>query len=475
MTFQLKSQTSSLYFTRDISTRHFINPAFQPDTKYYISLPFIGYSEGGYSNNSFSLRNLAEDELNPFYNNLKSQTNLKSDFRMNLLSLGYCWNNTFFNFNIAQKADILITAPKDLFSLIFFGTPRYDYNSFDLKGTGVSGNLYTETSFGVSQKINEQWIIGLKLKFLSGNTNINFNTNNLNVIGAVDRWNISGNAQFRYAGAITPNANNLLEINSLKFPDNISNWFKMNGTGAGIDFGVHFRMFEDLYFSFSVNDLGFIYWSKNVINNRLSIDYNFDGLLKLNSSMTTDELNSALNNISDVNLALDSLWNDIQFNIGNEVNDSYFSKTTANIYFASEYRFMDDKLSTGIVFQSFYNNGFNANKLTAILNFLPFDGINTTLSYSFLNGYNSLGGGFGIKAGPVNLFTYFDYIPTSITKIKYSDSSVYFPYNSNIFNLSAGISIAFGERERKSSFITKRRFNSRTGLYRSKFRKQNFY
>ncbi len=68
--FNSNAQTLSLYFVKDIPFRHQLNPAFQPEKKYYISLPGLGYSQISYHNTSFSLQETFENDIHSFYKSL---------------------------------------------------------------------------------------------------------------------------------------------------------------------------------------------------------------------------------------------------------------------------------------------------------------------------------------------------------------------------------------------------------------------
>jgi len=57
--FKLSSQqVNSIYFLENIPARNLLNPAFQPVSDFYISLPVIGYTQVDISNNSVALNDL---------------------------------------------------------------------------------------------------------------------------------------------------------------------------------------------------------------------------------------------------------------------------------------------------------------------------------------------------------------------------------------------------------------------------------
>lgn len=472
--FNSNAQTLSQYFVRDIPLRHQLNPAFQSEKKYYISLPVLGYTQISYHNTSFSLQETFEKDIHSFYNSLLPENNIYADIQTNLLSAGMGIHNTYLSLNIAQKGKVSVGLPKDLYKFIFFGTPdKYD-NLFNLNSLGFSGISYLETSIGISQQFNEQWTIGMKLKLLSGNANMSFVADNLNISGGVDSWNLNGQAQFSYAGAADMQTNKISELSHVKYPNSVTEWLKPHGYGAGIDFGVHFRMLQNLYLSFSVTDLGFIHWKGNVVSNKMNIDYKFNGFVNLNSTMSVDELNSTFSKFKSVNNTVDSLLNDIKTNVQSETYSAYNSNTNASISLGAEYRFLSDQLSLGLLYNTTFYNTNSANRLMTSINYKPFHWINTTLSHTYLNGYNSIGAGVNLNFGIVSFFSFFDIIPNGFANLNAANSSIPFPFQQNSFNFAAGLSMAFGKRVKLSEYISTSPYSPNTGLYRHKFKKSRF-
>ncbi len=472
--FNIESQTISHFFSRDIPLRHVLNPAFQPVSKYYISLPVIGNTEFGYYNTSFSLKNIVEKDLNGFYAGLTPKNLISVNSNINFLSAGIGINNTYLNFNISQRALAHVNLPSDFYKLLIYGTPEKYNNIYNLNTLGFSGEFFTETAFGISQQFDEQWTFGIKLKLLTGNASIKFSTEKLYIKGAVDSWNLSGQSSFAYSGAANAHTDKITDIQNISYPRSVSDWLKPHGLGAGIDFGVHFRMLQNLFFSASITDLSFIKWNKNIIHNNLSIDYNFDGIVKLNSTMNKDQLGSALSQFNNISNSVDSLLNDLKSSIQNQTLSTFTTHLNPTINLAAEYRFLSDKITTGLVYNAVLYPETTANRLTAIVNYSPFDKLNTTLSYSFLNGYNGLGAGINFKLGVVSFFSYADIINFNFARIKSAGSWIPFPYTGKSFNFTAGINIAFGKRVKISDYLTNQRYNPRNGLYKPRFKKSIF-
>ncbi len=458
----------------DVPVRHYLNPAFQPEDKYSISIPILGYTNIGYNNNSFSLNDLDNLSLSALYNKLGKEALVSGYSQLNILTLGYAFNNSFLSLTISQKAEVNTGLPKDLFKFMIYGTTEVDNNLYSLDALSLNSNIYTETGFGYSQQIDEQWTLGVKLKLLNGNANLNY-TNNLSLSANIDKWNLNGNAALRYSGPAQLKFDELSMNPSITYPQKKTDWFKHNGLGAGVDFGVQFRMLENLYLSASITDFGFIKWKNNVLNNSFQVDYSFDGFVHLNSDMTVAELNTELGNINNLNSITDSLVAEFKNSINLNSNSiGYTTYTTAKIYAAVQYNFLSNRLNLGLLYSSYIDNKFEKNKITASVTGRPFDWLSSTINYTFLNGYNYFGGGISIKTGIFNFFSAIDFSTMSYAMVPISKVKIPLPYNEKSFNFSAGINIAFGKRERKTNFITSQPYHPKTGLYKPKFKKVKF-
>ena len=97
-------QVNTLYFMDNVPTRQYLNPAFQPLSKVYVSLPAIGYTSFGLMNNSLALKDVVQyrdgrtmlflnpdntDGRNNFLRALRGNTMLRTDLQMNLLGFGF--------------------------------------------------------------------------------------------------------------------------------------------------------------------------------------------------------------------------------------------------------------------------------------------------------------------------------------------------------------------------------------------------
>jgi len=478
-------QINTLYFMQNMPQRHVLNPAFQPETKYYISIPLLGNINLGAANNSVALQDVIYNHnghtitfldengnIDAFYKKLKSTTAMNAFANVNLFSFGFKHDNSFWNLSFNQRTDGNILLPKDAFKLALYGTPDLFENNYNLNKLNASVNYYTETALGYSRQIDEQWTIGAKVKFLYGTANVTTLNEYLTFNAGLEKWQLKSKGTINYAGDIKP-----LEdfVNSRTFSIQ-----KPSGLGAGVDVGAQLRLTPDLYLSASITDLGFIKWSKNVGNIIYKADFLYDGIANINGTMDLTTLNATLNGIGAINPVVDSLIAALQNSASiNQTTKSYLSNTTAKVNIGAEYKLLSDKLSIGLLYRQLYFKNYISHELTFSANAFPYDWLNASLSYSVLNGSNTFGAGLGVRTGFIHWFAAMDYLPLKKTTLKSLNlynvtlKNIPIPYNLKSFNLSVGINVVFDEfilQKYKRTEKNERKVNSKTGLFRTKFR-----
>ena len=61
--FKAKAQqVNTLYFIENAPVRHYLNPAFQPMSNFYLGFPVLGYSQFGVGNNSLTFYSLLQNK-----------------------------------------------------------------------------------------------------------------------------------------------------------------------------------------------------------------------------------------------------------------------------------------------------------------------------------------------------------------------------------------------------------------------------
>jgi len=466
--FQIKvsaQQVSTLYFMENVPIRHNLNPAFQPTTRYYLSLPIIGFTQFGFGNNSVTLKDIIYNyngqtitflnpngDINKFYNTLKPTSVLRTDLQTNLLSFGFKTKEAFWSLSISEKIDGMVSIPKDFFKISLFGTTSINNNSFNLSTLQSDFSAYTEAAFGYSQKLDENLTVGIKLKLLYGNANFSNTNEYLNLNAGIEKWTLNGSGS---ANVSSPSqlqvANNFQSI-SIQAPANTADWLKPSGLGSGIDLGIDYRVNDRIRLSAAITDLGFIRWYKNVQNINYAANYTFDGIGQINSNMSSTNLRNLYTRFITRNALVDSLTTALKSACRlNNTTNAYTTGTTAKLNLGFEYNILDDLVGFGLLSHAQFFKKTITEELTASVNLRPSKWFNASLSYSLLDGrMGSIGAGIGLKTGIFHWLLAADYIPFQKSTFLLSDFGANYPainlplpYNSKNFNLALGMNLVF--------------------------------
>ncbi|MEI8085983.1 MAG: DUF5723 family protein [Paludibacter sp.] len=450
----------------NVPIRNSLNPAFQPIKNIYISLPVIGFTQFNVGNNSLSINDVIYNyngqtisflhpngDINQFYNTLKSTTIVRADIQTNLLAFGFRYKSAFWNFSLTAKVDGYLGIPKDLFELSLFGTTSVDNNKFDLSALQTDVTAYTEAGIGYSKRINKQWLLGGKVKFLMGSANVSNTNTEMSMQLGVEQWNLKGSGSANVSSPTKIDIANNYQSVTIYRPASISDWLKPSGYGMGIDLGAVYSLTDRINLSAAIVDLGFINWNKNVQNINYGIDYTFDGVAQISSSQSSSTLKQVYTQLTTGNSLADSLTNAMQTSSKQNItNNSYSTGTTSKLNLGVEYELVDNYLSLGLLSRTFIFKKSVSEEVTASVNAHPFDWFDASTSYSFVNGrFNSIGAGIGLRTGIIHWFMAADYIPFEKTTY-----IIPLPYKSNVFNLAMGINLVFDSKTKSMKHLNQK-------------------
>jgi hypothetical protein len=449
----VSAQVNTLYHMETVSTRHELNPSFQPvPNGYYSTLPVFSGFYFNAGNNSLVFEDLLylqknggnnkttwffnnENSIGNFYNNLKKTTNIYSEADLRLFAFGFrIFDNAYITAGLDTKVSVSSTVPKDLLKLLVYGTnDTVGINSFNFNKFGVKASAYTELALGYSQKIFPKLTLGGKLKFLVGHANVNTKIDNFKLNASRDKWDleINGTANMSLPGA-EYELDKQGKIGSVNMEDFAASdlW---GGFGLAIDLGANYKLLDDrLTVSASLLDLGFIAWkAKNVSNMLVDGRFEFEGIdFEFENGVAKwDE--GYFDNLIEENIDYTTTF------------ESYTSSLAAKVLLGVEYGILDNKLTFGGLSKSTIINKTVFQEITASVNYLQFKYFNASLSYSLLNGhFGTVGIGLGGRLGPVNLYLAGDYFPAKYT-------NRFIPYRNEAFNFQMGILFNFGYKAKK--------------------------
>jgi hypothetical protein len=466
----MSQQVNTLYFMEDVPVRHFLNPSFQPETDYYLSLPVIGFTQFSLGNNSLALKDIIFNQngntvsfLNTvadqqrFYNTLKTNTLIHGDIQTNLLSFGMRQESAYWTFSLSERMDVSGNLPKDLFKISLFGTPDLQNNSFDFTKLEGDLSIYTEAALGYSKKLNDKLTVGGKLKLLFGSANISNKNNQLLLQVGTNQWLLNGSGTANSSGPFQLYTTNNYSTFSYAVSNNVSDWLTPSGMGAGIDAGFEYSLDDNIKLSAALNDLGFIHWTRNVQNNQYTVNYAFKGINLFNNNSTVNTFQGVYNQLILKNGLVDSITSAFNSSSGSFIKvASYTTATNAKLNLGFEYSFLKDKMSVGLLSHSQLYINTLTEEITGLVNARPFQWLDASLSYSLFNGrFSTFGAGLGLRTGLFHWFFAADYIPFEKASLSLSDFGVItpninipVPYNSTTFNLSAGVNIVFDKKNK---------------------------
>jgi len=464
-------EVTTLYFLENAPMRHQINPAFQPVSAGYVSLTPIGYmstwdgnnsltlSDGVYNQNGTTITAMHPDaDKSKLLKQFKNVTLVDGSATLNLLSFGIRHKeNGYIHIGIMEKVEAGVGLPKTYFDFLLNGGMKNinGVNSYDLTKTAARVNAYTEFSGGYSYKINDEWTVGGKIKFLLGEANMTLLNSNLNLDASAAEWHLYGEGELQIAGPINMNAlPEQLNYNSLKNMDKgkltsgmtIADYLKPKGYGAGIDLGMTYKPHPQVQISVAMNDLGFIVW--NGANYKINIDSTFTGAQNLLYSDYANNNGFDSNKLTqDVGKALEDFTNCIRTS---DRTNSFARMLSTKLNVGVDANFLDNLLGAGIVSKTRLFNGRLYEEVTIGGAVRPCNWFNFALSYSLVNNgkYSNIGAGLSFMPyDGVNLTLAMDYIPTSY--VQYENALI--PYKSTGMNVALGFSIVWGTNKKKDT------------------------
>lgn len=466
-----QQQVNTLYFLENAPMRHILNPAFQPASRFYLSIPVIGYSNVWFGNNSFSLSDFiytapngsTVTALHPeygdkdkFFNSINPTTMLDYDSRINLLSFGWAFKKNYWHVFINEKITIRTGLPRDIFALPLYGMKDINgVNTLDLTSLQIQGQAYSEVGIGMSRQLNDKWRIGFKVKALLGQAYAAERLNSLKLKMSADEWTLQGNGNIGMAvmGNMINYPDNLEDIvngdaNLISTPEftteNIPQLLKPTGIGGAVDLGVEYQPFKMLRLSAAVVDLGSIRWKGRQYNYNIDATYDGMGNIAMDQLMDGSVVDTITSQLMDI------LDNAITSE-GTE-NNTFWNGTSPKLNIAVEGCFINNKIGVGIISETGFINRKAYEELTFGLSLRPSDRFNIAATYSLVNGrWASIGAGISVGKNAFNFTFAADYVPLSYAQYKLPidqmNLNLSVPYKAEGFNLAFGINIVVGKKQ----------------------------
>lgn len=251
-----------------ISTTY--NPALKPTWKHYFGFPVsdlsfgvnttginfgdLIFKEGGEYQSIFD-DNISDARKNQFLDAIEEKMLLGADVRFVPFSYGFSKGKNAFSISFAQRMDMQMDMPRELFRVMLFGSDAVEGGA-DVGGLGIEFSTFSEISIGYRRQITEHFALAVRPKLFSGIGYMKITGKQLVMTPEPDQ-HLQLNLDGRVAGAMK------LTIEDGKYKDVE---FDADGFGENWGFGADIAasfQWNRLTLGAGVQDLGTISWSKN--------------------------------------------------------------------------------------------------------------------------------------------------------------------------------------------------------------------
>jgi hypothetical protein len=426
----------TLYQMESLPQSHYMNAAFKPNAKLYVTLPpiglgmqNIGISHSGFTfNDLFQTRSYDDSlELRPdlAVNAMAKLNHVNVEMTNEILGFGFRLKKNFISFSVAAKTQFNFAYPKDLMQFVLEGNGKNfigERASFD--GLGLNFSSYMEYALGFNREITNKLTVGGRVKYISGLANIRTVKSELGIYTEENEFDLTLDGSMRLN---TSNFNQFFSGDDVSPKNVISSLYNFNNFGLGFDFGGTYDITDKITVSASVNDLGFIRWKSDVKNFVLEdVDYTFEGI------DFKRMLNDSVNVFQELGDSLGSLFQ------ATENTDSYSTALYTRFYLGGSYQLTKILRLNGMMYNEVINNRYRAG-LTLGVNADLGHWFSASLNYSaYGRSFSNVGLGFSIRGGGVQYYLATDNV-----------LGIIMPQASKNFHIMTGINIMIGKPDKK--------------------------
>ncbi len=451
VTATAKAQNDGITMTLlpHLSYNNYYNPAMPIDSKAVFG---IGVSNIGLSayNSSVKYGNLLVDNgdvmtlnANKLINSLEEHDNfINTDFSLDIIRAGFRVKRFFFDINCRFRFNGEFHYSKDFLGFFINGNGNYlgRNNPADFS-IGVDVNAFTEMSLGVQYAINDKLTIGVRPKFLIGVANISVNDDQTKIYTDPNNYEMIADVNINIKASTLFNAdiNRIGDISA--YMDTISEMtvdemltVKEN-IGFGIDFGASYKIDDHFGVAAGVYDLGYIRWRNpkekhnhkdNVVVNDALID-DFEDLVDMN--LNFEEIYTGL---------IEDIWDNDSLYNGGDYRTSLKTRIMLQGYWE-----LNPLVRFTAIGQMYYVNEKFRPALTLAYSGSFLEILNLTASYTASKyAGNSIGLGFGVNCGPLNIYAVTDNIMI-LSKLNASTMEMLTSYKAA--NVRLGLVFTFGK------------------------------
>lgn len=294
--FQLSSYSQNkevLYNFTSIPQSSLVNPGADVSYKFYFGVPILSGVSANLGSSSFSAYDLfAEngvdfnDKVRNVINKSSSKDRMATNQQLELFSGGFRIGDresqSYISFGMYQEFDFFMYMPKDLALLALDGNKNYIGKSFNLGDLSLKAEVLSVFHVGFHKKINNKLVLGGRAKIYSSGANATSTKNSgfiytgqSTITPNVYNQTISSNLELKTSG-ISKFTKDEYEGNIAE--DIAHNTFFNGSLGLGIDAGLTYYFKDNLQFTASVIDIGFIKQSKDIETLTYKGTYQYNGV-----------------------------------------------------------------------------------------------------------------------------------------------------------------------------------------------------
>lgn len=460
----VSQQTSQLGAFDFLPQTVYANPALRPKGRLNIGIPALSQVYVSHANNWFIPKDYLISDGNgkstldavKVLDHIDKTANLGLNAGIEIFHVGMRFDKHYINVRAAERAQMSISLPKDIFNLAVYGNAgshKFDDNTADFSNLNIDAIHYREYSIGYSYKYNDQWSFGLTAKYLYGMERVQTKNSSLKLHTDPINYALTTSGSFLVN---TSGVSGMLSGGEDIHSDAKTYLLGLKNTGFGADIGVAYKPIEKLRVEFSANDIGYIKWKTDVANyGTTNADFVFNGI---------DLTDFIFIEGSDFNKAfqhrLDSLLGDLEDTYNFQKTTNAFT-TSLNGYFryAASYELYSIKKFSGRAWANVYHGiGASQIPLSFSVGYNQKVGniVEAGLHFSKKSNYSgSFGGGVSVNAGFFQIYCLLENFHfANLTRITISDKDnsqrqTRIPYFSNPqdIRVNVGVNLTFGMKK----------------------------
>ncbi|TXD54291.1 MULTISPECIES: DUF5723 family protein [unclassified Polaribacter] len=283
----LKSQNKQvLYNFAGLPQTLLLNPGSEINYNFHVGIPLFSGISAEIGSSGFSLANLfaddginINDKIETILKRLTTQDYGKLYAQVEVLNAGFRVDHrTYLSFGFYTEIDAFGYYPKDVFTLLNEGNSGYLNNNFLFSQIVYKLDVLGVLHFGASHQFTEKLTLGARFKVYSSAVNMRSKNNTGSFVTVAGRENAYKHI-FSDINIIS-NSSGLIRndefLNSAG--DYLQNVFLGGNLGIGFDLGITYRINENLEFSGSILDIGFIHHTKDISNITAKGSFAYEGI-----------------------------------------------------------------------------------------------------------------------------------------------------------------------------------------------------